>query len=175
MYNYISSVQPINVPIGENGINAAIYYPRIQIADPLNSGKATTKSPCGMVAGVYASTDSSRGVWKAPAGTDAALAGAIALERLLTDGENGVLNPVHVNCLRAFPGYGAVVWGARTLAAPDDSDNRYIPVRRLTLYIEMSIHNVSTPTKTLNSASSGTANTLPVSVRSACSNVRLKS
>ena len=97
---------------------------------------------CGSVAGVFARTDAQRGVWKAPAGLDAGLAGVSARTVPMTDMENGQLNPLGVNCLRAMPGTGPVIWGSRTLRGADrlaDSDWKYIPVRRLALFMEESI------------------------------------
>jgi phage tail sheath protein FI len=98
--------------------------------------------PCGAVAGVMARTDAQRGVWKAPAGQEATLIGVPQLSVSLTDAENGELNPLGVNCLRAFPIIGRVVWGARTLAGADQlgSEWKYIPVRRTALYIEESLY-----------------------------------
>jgi hypothetical protein len=95
-----------------------------------------------MAAGLYARIDSGGGVWKAPAGTEAWLAGVQALTYNLTDQENGVLDPLAINCLRQFPAYGLVCWGARTLDGADDlvSDWKYIPVRRLALFLEESIY-----------------------------------
>jgi phage tail sheath protein FI len=121
--------------------HAAIYYPNIQIGDPLTGGLRLS-APSGTIAGVYARTDSTRGVWKAPAGTGANLAGAQALEYLMTNGENGILNPLGVNAIRQFNPYGIVSWGARTLRGADafGSDYKYIPVRRLALYIELSLY-----------------------------------
>lgn len=89
-----------------------------------------------------ARTDSQRGVWKAPAGTDAALSGAQGLETVLNDAENGALNPLGINCLRSFPVTGQVVWGARTLRGADQlaDEYKYIPVRRLALFIEESLY-----------------------------------
>jgi phage tail sheath protein FI len=89
-----------------------------------------------------ASTDVARGVWKAPAGLDAALSGIVGLEVNLTDDENGQLNPVGINCLRSFPINGRVVWGARTLRGADQlgDEYKYVPVRRLALYIEESLY-----------------------------------
>jgi phage tail sheath protein FI len=80
-------------------------------------------------------------VWKAPAGIDATLRGVVELEVKLTDRENGLLNPTGVNCLRAFPEIGRVVWGARTLRGADSlaSEWKYVPVRRLALFIEESL------------------------------------
>lgn len=122
--------------------NAALYFPRIDIADPLNGYRLRAVAPSGTLAGVWSSTDASRGVWKAPAGIAATLAGAQALEYKLTDPENGVLNPLAINALRTFPVYGAVSWGARTLYGADQlvDDYKYIPVRRLALYIEESLY-----------------------------------
>src|SRR5262249_2608517 len=93
------------------------------------------------IAGVYAQTDATRGVWKAPAGTDARLRGVQELAYVLTDRENGALNPLGVNCLRDFPVYGNISWGARTLEGADQlaSERKYIPVRRLALYLEESL------------------------------------
>jgi phage tail sheath protein FI len=122
--------------------NAAVYFPRVRIADPLNQNRLRSIPPSGTIAGLFASTDASRGVWKAPAGTEARLRNVQGLDYLLTDRENGVLNPVGVNCLRNFPIYGNVAWGARTLDGADvqASDWKYIPVRRLALFLEESLY-----------------------------------
>ena len=121
--------------------NAALYYPRVMIPDPLNDFRLRSVGASGTIAGLFAKTDSSRGVWKAPAGTDASLTNVPALEDILTDLENGVLNPLAINCLRNFPIYGNVCWGARTLDGSDQeaSEWKYIPVRRLALFIEESL------------------------------------
>ncbi len=81
-------------------------------------------------------------MWKAAAGTDATLAGVQALDYILTDAQNGTLNKVGLNAIRLFPIYGVVSWGARTFLGADDatSDYKYIPVRRLALYIEESLY-----------------------------------
>jgi phage tail sheath protein FI len=83
-----------------------------------------------------------RGVWKAPAGITAGIGGIDGLELDINDAQNGQLNPVGINCLRNFPVVGPVVWGARTLRGADvlSDDYKYIPVRRLTLYIEESLY-----------------------------------
>lgn len=122
--------------------NAALFFPRVKIADPLKENRLMAFAPCGAVAGVMARTDATRGVWKAPAGSDATLAGVRELSVKLTDGENGQLNPLGVNCLRSFPVYGNVVWGSRTLAGADRlaSEWKYIPVRRLALFLEESLY-----------------------------------
>ena len=94
-----------------------------------------------MVAGICAATDASRGVWKAPAGTNAALTGATGLEVVLTDKQNGILNPQGVNCIRSMPA-GYLVWGARTIAGFDNSGTQwtYVPVRRMALFLEESLY-----------------------------------
>jgi Bacteriophage tail sheath protein len=121
---------------------AAVYYPWIKIADPLAGGQLRTVGPGGTMAGVYARTDGARGVWKAPAGTEATLMGVQGVAYALTDRENGVLNPRGANCLRLFPVFGPVSWGARTLQGDDQmtSEWKYIPVRRLALFLEESLY-----------------------------------
>ena len=127
---------------GADSINAAFYFPWVQAADPLQQNRTGLFPPSGFVAGIYARTDASRGVWKAPAGSDASLTGAVGLSVVLTDDQNGVLNPQAVNCIRSFPVYGIILWGARTLNGNDQvgSQWKYIPVRRLALYIEGSLY-----------------------------------
>jgi uncharacterized protein len=127
---------------GNDAINGAFYFPWINAPDPLNQGSTGPFPPCGFVAGIYANTDGSRGVWKAPAGTQASLTGVIGPAVPLNDAENGFLNPAAVNCIRNFPIYGTVVWGARTLQGNDEigSEWKYIPVRRTALYIEESLY-----------------------------------
>lgn len=122
--------------------NAAAYFPRLRIPDPLNGGRLRSIGPSGTVAGLYARTDASRGVWKAPAGIDSGLRGVLALDYQLSDAENGQLNPLGLNCLRTFDNIGTVSWGARTLRGADvlASDWKYIPVRRLALLVEESLY-----------------------------------
>lgn len=122
--------------------NAAVYFPRIVQANPLRDGQLEPFAPCGAVAGVIARTDASRGVFKAPAGLDASLNGVRQLAVSLTDAENGELNPLGINCLRALPAAGRVIWGARTLVGDDRlaSEWKYVPVRRLALHIEESLY-----------------------------------
>jgi len=133
--------------IGDNATlrhrNVATYYPRPLVADPLApDDRLRLVAPSGTMAGVYARTDAERGVWKAPAGTDAVLRGVQALEYRLTDPENGVLNPMGINCLRSLPTFGRVAWGARTLVGADAQANewKYVPVRRLALFMEESLY-----------------------------------
>ncbi|CCG04041.1 phage tail sheath family protein [Blastococcus saxobsidens] len=121
--------------------NGALYYPRVTSPDPLRENRPDTFAASGAVAGVIARTDASRGVWKAPAGLEATLLGVDDLDYTLTDGQNGRLNPLGVNCLRQFPVAGRVVWGARTLVGADQlaSEWKYLSVRRTALYIEESL------------------------------------
>jgi len=125
---------------GGDAINAAYYFPWLNAPDPL--GGMGLFPPCGFVAGIYASTDGSRGVWKAPAGTDASLTGVSGVSVPINDKQNGLLNPYAVNCIRNFPVYGVVVWGARTLRGNDEigSEWKYLPVRRTALFIEESLY-----------------------------------
>ena len=122
--------------------NSAIYFPYIRAADPLQEDALAEFPPCGAIAGVMARTDAARGVWKAPAGLDAGVGGVQELKAKLTDGQNGILNPLGVNVLRTFPAAGTVVWGARTLAGADSlaSEWKYIPVRRTALFLEESLY-----------------------------------
>jgi phage tail sheath protein FI len=122
--------------------NAALYFPRVVQADPLRDRQLDVFVPCGIIAGVMARTDAQRGVWKAPAGLDAALNGIQGLQVNLTDDENGQLNPLGINCLRSFPVTGRVVWGARTLRGADQlaDEYKYVPVRRTALFIEESLY-----------------------------------
>jgi phage tail sheath protein FI len=127
--------------LGDVGItsnHAAVYFPRVQIADPLDDFRLRSFGASGTMAGVYARTDSDRGVWKAPAGIDADIRGVRSFDYTLTDAENGSLNPLGINCLRGFPVYGRLAWGARTLEGADAlaSEWKYVPVRRLALFIE---------------------------------------
>jgi uncharacterized protein len=122
--------------------NAAVYFPRLKMPDPLKENRTEEFVPCGAIAGIFARTDSTRGVWKAPAGIEASVLGVRELSYKMTDGENGRLNPLGVNCIRQFPTYGNVVWGSRTLAGADQlaSEWKYVPVRRLALFLEESLY-----------------------------------
>ena len=128
--------------LGTTSKNAAVFFPRLSQPDPLRDGQTGDFVPCGAVAGIFARTDTNRGVWKAPAGLDATLVGVPQLSVPLTDPENGELNPLGVNCLRTMPAAGRVVWGARTRQGDDrlSSEWKYIPVRRTALYIEESLY-----------------------------------
>ena len=113
---------------------AALYYPQLYVADP--AGKAPIKiPPSGHMAGVYARTDNDKGVHKAPA--NEVVRGVLALERTLSDDDNGPLNEKSVNVIRFLPGRGFRIWGARTIAT--ETQWRYVNVRRLLLFLEESI------------------------------------
>jgi phage tail sheath protein FI len=116
---------------------AAMYYPWIKVENPIGSNGDTEilVPPSGHMAGVWARTDSTRGVWKAPA--NEIVRGALDIERPITMTEQGLLNPIGINCIRPFGTRGIRVWGARTLSS--DSDWRYINVRRLFNMIETTI------------------------------------
>ncbi len=131
-----------NTPGNISGTNAALYFPWIQAPDPLKQNALGYFPPCGFVAGICARTDANRGVWKAPAGIEASLAGVSGVALRLNDIQNGLLNPYAVNCIRNFDVYGTVVWGARTVQGNDEigSQWKYLPVRRLALYLEESLY-----------------------------------
>jgi phage tail sheath protein FI len=122
--------------------NGAAFFPRLKLPDPLNNYQLRTFAPSGVVAGVYAKIDGTRGVWKAPAGTEAVLNGVQSMVYKLNDPENGVLNPLGLNCFRTFPVYGPVLWGARTLKGADALTDqwKYVPVRRMALFLEESLY-----------------------------------
>jgi phage tail sheath protein FI len=122
--------------------NAAVYFPRTVSGDPLDDFRPRTFGASGTMAGVYSRIDATRGVWKAPAGTEATLANVQRLDYKLSDPENGVLNPLGLNCLRTFDVYGNLSWGARTLDGADAkaSEWKYVPVRRFALFLEESLY-----------------------------------
>ncbi|HEV2447170.1 MAG TPA: phage tail sheath subtilisin-like domain-containing protein, partial [Candidatus Sulfopaludibacter sp.] len=128
---------------GQYSINSAYYFPWVQAPDPLFGNRLKLFPPCGMIAGIYANTDATRGVWKAPAGIDASLSGVSGLQYTLTDQENGDLNIQAINCLRQFKVYGDVVWGARTLQGNDQAGSqwKYTPIRRMALFLESSLYD----------------------------------
>jgi uncharacterized protein len=132
----------LGTDIGLTSKNGAIFFPRLRQPDPERDNRPEDFAPCGAVAGVFARTDTERGVWKAPAGLGANLVGVPELTVPLTDAENGMINPLGINALRTLPAAGRVVWGSRTLQGDDRlaSEWKYVPVRRLALYIEESLY-----------------------------------
>jgi phage tail sheath protein FI len=129
--------------LGTDSPNAAVYFPRLRRRDLQGNPAAGQASPpSGAIAGVIARTDTARGVWRAPAGTRAGFAPGLEPAIALAEGRLGDLAALGVNCLRVLPDATAVVWGARTLQGADDraSQWKYMPVRRLALFIEESLH-----------------------------------
>jgi len=132
------------VPLSENG---ALYFPYLRSAHPL-IGDTIEVAPSGYVAGIYARTDNRRGVWKAPAGIESTLVNTTGVvgRGNMSNERQGVLygvitNTTPINCLRSFPGAGTVVFGARTLVGsnPAYNQSKYVPVRRMTLFIEQTL------------------------------------
>jgi phage tail sheath protein FI len=121
---------------------AAVYFPWLKATDPTGvSADPIALPPSGYVAGMYAKIDAKRGVWKAPAGTEANIGGAVGLMKNIIDAEQDTLNPIGVDVIRSFPASGIVIWGARTLATQSNPEYRYVPVRRTAIYLEQSIFN----------------------------------
>jgi len=118
--------------------HAAIYHPRIVINE---NGRITSVGAGGAIAGLMSRIDGSRGVWKAPAGMEADLRGIVDVDIKYSNDENGILNPRAINTIRSFPA-GVVSWGARTMDGDDGfgSEYRYVPIRRLALFIEESLY-----------------------------------
>lgn len=136
------AVTGLATDIGINSSNAALYFPRLRQQNPLRDNQLEDFAPCGAVAGVIARIDATRGVWKAPAGQEANLAGGTAPSLSITSQENDKLNRLGINCLRQFPTKGLLVWGARTRKGEDGlgSEWKYIPVRRTALFLEESLN-----------------------------------
>jgi phage tail sheath protein FI len=126
-------------PMSQNG---ALYFPYLLSTDPVTSNPIAM-APGGYVAGVYAATDTSRGVWKAPAGIGTPLLDTVGpvATGVMNDMRQGVLNNASVNCLRQFNSIGTVVFGARTLVSANQAfaQSKYVPVRRMTLFIEQTL------------------------------------
>jgi uncharacterized protein len=116
---------------------AALYYPWIKVENPIgvNGNAEVFVPPSGHISGVWARTDETRGVWKAPANDT--IRGVLDVERSVTQNEQSLLNPIGINCIRPFGTRGIRIWGARTLSS--DSDWRYINVRRLFNMVEATI------------------------------------
>lgn len=134
-------IQGSTVPKSTNG---AMYFPYLQSGDPL-TGNVLDLPPSGSVAGMFATTDNNRGVWKAPAGLQTTILNTIGVVDTgrMTDARQGTLNPLGVNCLRDFPGIGTVIFGSRTLVTenPAFEEWRYVSVRRMALFLEQTLRN----------------------------------
>ncbi|HLY57850.1 MAG TPA: IPT/TIG domain-containing protein [Stellaceae bacterium] len=135
----LNSVNGPSLPKAQNG---ALYFPYLVSNDPV-TGDNIAMAPSGFVAGIYAQTDASRGVWKAPAGLATVVlnTNGPVLSGIMNDPQQGVLNLDSINCLRNFSGVGTVVWGSRTLVAQNEAYQQwmYVPVRRMTLFIEQTL------------------------------------
>jgi hypothetical protein len=118
-----------------------LYFPWVTIPDPYSkvSGATRYAPPSGMLAGLFARTDNTRGVWKAPAGTEASMLGAVGLAAEVSDQDQDTLNPIGVNCIRQFAASGIVSWGARTLGTLSNPEYRYVPVRRMANFLKVSL------------------------------------
>jgi phage tail sheath protein FI len=141
----VNGAEDFATNVGTRSSNAGIFFPRLLEADPLRNNQVHEFASCGAVAGIFSRTDAQRGVWKAPAGQDGNFVGISGFTVPMTDAENGELNPLGVNCLRSFPVVGPVVWGSRTMTGADQlaSQWKYVPVRRLALYLEESLYRSS--------------------------------
>lgn len=135
----VTNLVNVNFPGLPKSTLAAAYWPWLKVDDPVGVGKNPTTwvSPDSYVAGLFARTDSQRGVWKAPAGINATLLGVRALEHKIKDVDQDALNTVGINALRLQPAGGLVSWGARTLMP--SSEWRYVPVRRTAMMLRKSI------------------------------------
>jgi hypothetical protein len=129
--------------------NAALYFPYLKSPNPINgqstdpvTGATYEIPPAATVAGVFANTDLSRGVWKAPAGFQATTTNTTGVvdRGRMTDQRQGVLNPLGINCLRDFPNIGTAVFGARTTVALTQEQWRYVSVRRMALFLEQTFY-----------------------------------
>jgi hypothetical protein len=128
--------------VNPNGANAALFFPWLKAPDPLDGNRPRVFPPSGFIAGLIARFDEQRGVWKSPAGTEALIHGATDVAVALNNTQNGTLNASGINCIRNMTGHGIVNWGARTLVGADQlgSEWKYLPVRRLALFIEESLY-----------------------------------
>ena len=150
-YRYAVLDTPVNqtvngartVRAGMDSTYAALYYPWVRVANPLwrpgqdQIEREINLPPSGFVTGIYARNDINRGVWKAPA--NEIVRGALRFERDITTGQQEVLNPEGVNCLRYFFGRGYRVWGARS--ATSDPEYKYVNLQRYMIYLQHSIYD----------------------------------
>lgn len=137
-------IKRFRTAVGDNAAldQAAVFFPRAKMRDPLKEGRLRSFTVSAAVAGVAARTDLSRGIWKSPAGIDAGVRGVQEFTVDMNDADNGRLNPEGLNCLRNLRSYGNVVWGSRTMAGFDQlgSEWKYLAVRRFALYLEENLY-----------------------------------
>lgn len=140
----LAAVNALDLP---TSTYAVTYYPWTRINNPFynpdtnpSADRTVLVSPGATAAGLWAKTDARRGVWKAPAGIEFPVLGVSSLEYVVEDPEQDFLNPAGVNALRRMPGFGPVVWGARTRSTRANPEWRYVPVRRTALFIEESVY-----------------------------------
>ena len=121
---------------------SALYFPWVEVADPYSKVSGATRfvPPSGMIAGLFARTDNTRGVWKAPAGTEASILGAVGVAAQISDQDQDTLNPIGVNCIRQFAASGIVCWGTRTLGTLSNPEYRYVPIRRTANFLKVSLY-----------------------------------
>ena len=138
-----ASVKTTQISLVSTSKNSALYFPYLQSNNPI-TGAAISIPPSGTVAGIFAAIDQNRGVWKAPAGLETLLTNVtdVVPNGRMTDQRQGVLNQAGINCIRNFPGIGPVVFGARTSvsANPSFQDWKYVPVRRMALFLEQTLY-----------------------------------
>lgn len=117
--------------------NVMVYYPRVHVPSNSASVSTVTIPNSGTMAGIFARFDSTRGVWRAPAGTEAKLQGVVGLEQVLTSQDVTSLTLANINALKQITSSTYVAWGARTLSS--NPEWKYVPVRRLALFVESSV------------------------------------
>lgn len=138
----LSGVKDYLGKINSSNSYSILYFPWVEVADPYSKVPGATRyaPPSGFMAGIYARTDNTRGVWKAPAGVEASLGGAVGLGVDISDADQDTLNPRGINCIRKFPGSGIVCWGARTLGTSSEPEYRYVPIRRFAIFLRRSLY-----------------------------------
>jgi phage tail sheath protein FI len=138
----VAEAQAFITSLTQKSPYTAVYFPWLTMVDPTGTlAEPINVPPSGFVIGMYAKIDGTRGVWKAPAGTEANIGGASGLLKNVTDAEQDSLNDKGANCIRSFPASGLVIWGSRTLSTSSKPEWRYVPVRRTAIFLEVSLYN----------------------------------
>lgn len=143
------SAQAARTGVGSLGIsgmparNTALYFPQITHPDRTRQNRLSDYPPGGSVAGVISRVDSVWGPWHAPAGMETTVKGASGLKVTVQDRHMGILGPMGINCLRDIPGVGIVVWGSRSMASLENTNDpeRYLNIRRTVLFIQSSLRH----------------------------------